>query len=232
MPAAALAALLHAAFRGLVALLIAVATLLQPVTAEEITGRVVSVADGDTLTLLHGREQLKIRLTEIDGPERGQPFGRRSAQSLRALCTGQLARVVLAGKDRYQRSLGRVWCAGVDANAEQIRRGMAWVYDHYVTDRSLYPLQDAARAGRRGLWADAAPVPPWQWRRGVRSADASDAARPDAASSEPVVGNRRSRIYHLPRCPNYGDVSPRNRVPFASAQAARAAGYRQARNCR
>jgi endonuclease YncB( thermonuclease family) len=63
------------------------------------------------------------------------------------------------------RTLGRVWCGGIDANAEQVRRGMAWVFDRYVKDRSLYPLQDAARSTRLGLWADAAPVPPWEWRK-------------------------------------------------------------------
>lgn len=86
MPAAAVALMSTVVIRCLAALLLAVTALLQPVTAEEITGRVVSVADGDTLTLLRGREQLRIRLTEIDAPERGQPFGRRSAQSLRELC--------------------------------------------------------------------------------------------------------------------------------------------------
>lgn len=215
------------------ALLLLFAVLLQPAAAQEITGRVVSVVDGDTLTLLHGREPVTIRLTEIDGPERGQPFGRRSTQSLRALCAGQTARVVLAGKDQYNRSLGRVWCAGVDANAEQVRRGMAWVYDQYVTDHGLYAVQQTARIRRVGLWADPAPVPPWLWRRGIRSAPANGAPQPRAANNAPIIGNRRSRVYHLPTgCPSYGKVAPRNRVPFASQEAARATGYRLAGNCR
>lgn len=68
-------------------------------------------------------------------------------------------------RDRNGRTLGRVWCAGIDANAEQVRRGMAWVFDRYVKDRALYPLQDAARAQRLGLWSDAKPIPPWEWRQ-------------------------------------------------------------------
>ena len=56
----------------------------------------------------------------------------------------------------------------IDANAEQVRRGLAWVYDRYVTDPDLYPLQDAARTERRGLWADSAPTPPWEWRKARR----------------------------------------------------------------
>lgn len=204
-----------------------------PAVAAELVGRVVSVADGDTLTLLHGRLQVKVRLTEIDAPERGQPFGKRATQSLSALCGGKTARVVLAGTDRYQRTLGRVWCQGVDTSAEQVRRGLAWVYDQYVTDPSLYALQDAARRSRAGLWTEPAPVSPWLWRQGVTAVTANGQPLPPAASNAPIIGNRRSRIYHLPgRCPSYNKVSARNRVPFDSEATARAAGYRKARNCR
>jgi len=70
------------------------------------------------------------------------------------------------GKDRCDRILGRVICAGVDANAEQVRRGLAWVYVRYAPkDSLLYELQAKAQAERRGLWADAHPVPPWEWRK-------------------------------------------------------------------
>jgi endonuclease YncB( thermonuclease family) len=61
-----------------------------------------------------------------------------------------------------------VWCDGTGANAEQVRRGLAWVFDRYVKDRSLYSLQDAARSARLGLWTDATPVPPWEWRAAKR----------------------------------------------------------------
>jgi endonuclease YncB( thermonuclease family) len=125
---------------------------------------VVSIADGDTLTILVDRTQIKIRLTEIDAPERKQPFGTRSRQSLADLCANKDERVVEQGKDRYKRTLGRVFCEGVDTSAEQIRRGMAWVFDRYVIDRSLYAVQDEARAAKRGLWADPNPVPLWEVR--------------------------------------------------------------------
>lgn len=97
--------------------------------AADIEGQVIAIADGDTLTVLHGREQVKVRLTDIDAPEKAQPFGQRARQSLAELCFHEQARVEDRGRDRYGRTLGRVWCAGVDANAEQVRRGMAWVYD-------------------------------------------------------------------------------------------------------
>lgn len=134
----------------------------------DFTGKVVRVADGDTITVLRDREQVKVRLLEIDAPEKAQAFGNRSKQSLSDLCFNKTARLDDKGKDRYGRTLARVYCDGVDANAEQVRRGMAWVYDRYVTDRGLYSIQDEARAAKRGLWADNSPVPPWEWRRKKR----------------------------------------------------------------
>lgn len=134
--------------------------------AETLVGRVVSVADGDTLTLLDaGRRQHKIRLAQIDAPEKNQAFGQRSRESLAALCAGRAAEVLNEGKDRYGRVVGRVLCARVDANSEQVRRGMAWVFDRYAPASSpLYRLQAEARVARQGLWYDAQPTAPWTWR--------------------------------------------------------------------
>jgi len=133
--------------------------------AETIEGKVVRVADGDSLTILSGNQQIRIRLLEIDAPERGQAFGTRSRESLTELCATKQARVDWQERDQYGRTLGRVWCDGVDVNAEQVRRGMAWVFDRYVRDKGLYALQDEARVARRGLWTDEGPTPPWEWRR-------------------------------------------------------------------
>lgn len=134
--------------------------------AETISGRVIGITDGDTMTILDSsKRQYKIRLAEIDAPESQQPFGTRSKESLAALCFQKTAFVSDQGRDRYGRIIGRANCAGVDANSEQVRRGMAWVYDRYVKDRTLYELQNAARAAKRGLWIDENPTPPWDWRR-------------------------------------------------------------------
>jgi endonuclease YncB( thermonuclease family) len=149
--------------------LLALALAVHGASGETISGRVIGIADGDTLTILDaGKRQHKIRLAEIDAPERKQPFGTRSRQSLAALCFEKAAFVNDQGKDRYGRTIGRVNCAGVDANAEQVRQGMAWVFDRYVTDRALYSLQREAKAARRGLWISDTPIPPWQWRDAAR----------------------------------------------------------------
>jgi len=140
-----------------------------PAAAEKITGRVVAIQDGDTLTVLVDRRQLKVRLANIDAPESRQPFGTRSKQSLSDLCFKKEARLETNGQDRYGRTIATVYCAGVDANAVQVRQGMAWVFDRYASSNSpLYTLQNEARAARRGLWGDAAPVPPWEWRQHQR----------------------------------------------------------------
>ena len=127
---------------------------------------VIGVADGDTLTVLcNGSKQVKIRLSEIDAPEKRQPFGNRSMQSLSGMCLQKKAKIKPQTKDRYGRTVARVICDGIDANEEQVKRGMAWVYDKYVRDRNLYPIQDKARKSKIGLWADNKPIKPWEYRR-------------------------------------------------------------------
>jgi endonuclease YncB( thermonuclease family) len=138
---------------------------LYAVHADTFDALVVGITDGDTIKVLKDdNEQLKVRLVEIDAPEKKQAFGNRSKQSLSDYCFKKTATLTEKGKDRFGRTLARVTCNGVDVNAEMVKVGMAWVYDKYVTDRSLYVLQDEAKAARRGLWADLHPVPPWEWR--------------------------------------------------------------------
>jgi endonuclease YncB( thermonuclease family) len=129
--------------------------------------RVVAVHDGDTLTVLaDGRRRVRVRLTDIDAPELGQPFGKRAKASLSDLCFGKTAEMEVRGRDRYDRTLARVICNGRDANAEQVRLGNAWVYTRYAAaDSPLYVLQREAITARRGLWSARDPMPPWEWRR-------------------------------------------------------------------
>lgn len=138
--------------------------------ADEIHGRVVRVHDGDTITVLVNMTRVPVRLVEIDAPELKQAFGRRSRESLAGMCAGQQAHVVEQGRDRYKRVLGRVTCGGIDANAEQVRRGMAWVFVRYAAkDSPLYRVQSEARLERRGLWIDPHVVTPWDWRAEQRA---------------------------------------------------------------
>ena len=117
------------------------------------------------------RKQVKVRLTDIDAPELGQPFGARSKQSLSEMCFGKVASLDVRGQDRYKRSLAKVTCAGTDANAEQVRRGYAWTYTRYAPRNSpLHAIEHEARVSHLGLWADTAPVAPWDWRRSGRKA--------------------------------------------------------------
>lgn len=140
----------------------------QTVSAD-FSGKVVDVSDGDTITVLKDREQVKVRLVEIDAPEKGQAFGNRSKQALSELVRGKQVEIRERGTDRYGRTLGRVYQSGVDVNAEMVRRGMVWVYVKYAKDQGFYQIETEAREQRRGLWADKDPVPPWEWRRARKS---------------------------------------------------------------
>jgi endonuclease YncB( thermonuclease family) len=134
--------------------------------AETLSGRVVGITDGDTITVLVARQEIKVRLADVDAPESKQAFGTRSKQALSDLCFRKDARLDTQGKDRYGRTIATVYCAGKNANAEQVWQGMAWVFDRYAKpDSPLYGLQREARAARRGLWGDPQPVPPWEWRQ-------------------------------------------------------------------
>lgn len=143
--------------------------------ATTLTGTVVGVADGDTVTVLDERQQPHtVRLAGIDAPEKGMPWGQRSRQHLAARVFGRAVEVEGHKRDRYGRLVAVIRLAGDDVNLEQVREGMAWHYRDYEreqspNDRSRYrDAEAAAREARLGLWADAAPVAPWQWRRKSR----------------------------------------------------------------
>lgn len=155
-------------------LLLLVATLLLSNLSfsDTLHGRIVGIADGDTVTVLDASNtQFKIRLMGIDAPEKKQAFGSKSKESLSALVFNKQVTVEYHKKDRYGRTLGRIVVDGVDANLEQVKSGMAWHYKQYQKeqseeDRLLYAqAEEQARAEKRGLWLDKEPVPPWDWRR-------------------------------------------------------------------
>ena len=118
-------------------------------------GRVTHVADGSTLDILLGAERVRIRLAGIEVPAEGQAYSLRARQSLIAICGGEAARVKTAGKDRSGAVLAQVTCNGRDANAEQVRLGLA-----RTSSGAAPPVrhaEDEAKAARRGIWAPPAP---------------------------------------------------------------------------
>lgn len=142
---------------------------------------IVGVADGDTLTARCGAagsyKQLKIRLSEIDSPEDKQAFGARSKQSLSDLCFQQQASITGDKLDKYGRTLARVECRGKDAAMHQVQSGMAWAFTKHLTDQAIKSAEGVARAGRAGLWADAGPVAPWEWRQESKTATLAPTAQ-------------------------------------------------------
>lgn len=143
--------------------------------AQKLSGRVVGVTDGDTITLLDERNvQHKIRLAGIDAPERKQPFGQRSKEQLADLVAGKAVEIETEKLDRYGRTVGKVIADGREANLAMVVSGFAWHYKKYQdeqspSDRLLYDsAEQDARTARRGLWADQAPLHPSDWRAGTR----------------------------------------------------------------
>lgn len=139
--------------------------------AETLHGRVVHVADGDTLTILNVRnEQTKIRLAGIDAPEKAQAFGQRAKEHLTGLVQGKEVRVETTKKDKYGRQVGQVLLNETDVNLSQLRAGLAWFYRLYEQEltvelRGSYAqAEQEARVARLGLWRDDEPVAPWVWR--------------------------------------------------------------------
>ncbi len=144
----------------------------QSVRADVLTGKVIAVADGDTVTVVDvDQNKHKIRLAGIDAPESRQPYGQRSRQSLSDLVSGQWVQVVYDKADRYGRLVGKVQVAGRDANLEQLRRGLAWHYKKYEgeqgeQDRQAYAAaEQQAQSARLGLWRDPGPQAPWDYRQ-------------------------------------------------------------------
>jgi endonuclease YncB( thermonuclease family) len=146
-------------------------------SAEILNGRVVGLADGDTVTLLDAQKtQHKVRLAGIDAPEKGMAFSQVAKQSLADLVYDKTVQIDWRKIDRYGRKVGKVLIEGVDANLELVKRGHAWHYKDYAKeqspeDQALYADAEVqARVEKRGLWADPEPIPPWAWRKMKREA--------------------------------------------------------------
>ena len=203
--------------------------LLSAVHAADLSGKVVGISDGDTFTLLTAdKQQVKIRLAEIDAPESGQPYGNKSKQALSGLIFGKDVRVVAQTTDRYGRTVGRPYVGDLDICAEMVRLGAAWAYREYLRDQGLLTLESKARADKRGLWgtSEAQAMPPWEWRRSGGGNDAG------TCQIKGNINSKGDRIYHVPGSRSYGPTrinESKGERWFCSEAEARAAGWRAPR---
>lgn len=134
--------------------------------AEAFHGKVIGVADGDTIIVLRERQPEIIRLNGIDSPEKGQAFGDRAKQFTAQLVYGEVVQVIVRDRDRYGRTVADVRLPdGRSLNHEVVRGGYAGWFRRYSSDASLAAAESEARSARRGLWADAQPIAPWEWRQ-------------------------------------------------------------------
>jgi len=142
----------------------------KPLPEFGLTGRVVRVADGDTLSVLdRNNKQHKIRLHGIDTPEREQRYGKAAWDALADMVDGKTVNVVVLGEDSYGRTDGTIYLGERNINLAMVAGGHAWWYRYYApNDRLLAATEEKARAEKRGLWAQADPMPPWDWRRQQR----------------------------------------------------------------
>lgn len=188
--------------------------------AETLAGRVVGVLDGDTIMVLStGNRQTRVRLAQIDAPEKRQDYGQASKRALSAWVYGKRVEVEVADVDRYGRSVGRVLIGGIDVNLEQVRAGMAWVYRQYAHDPAYFSAEDDARTARRGLWSQPNPEPPWDFRHKTRGPSFWDdffsaiipapTPRPSPSAAMHACGSKRTckemascdeARYYLTRC--------------------------------
>jgi len=133
--------------------------------AETFSAKIIVVIDGDTVVIRRAGGLVKIRLAEIDAPEKAQTFGVASKQSLSEMVLGKQVTVVSQAIDKYGRLVAHLGINGLDVNAEQIRRGMAWEYSNFHSNKTLIGLQTEARNAALGLWVQRNPIPPWVWRK-------------------------------------------------------------------
>lgn len=137
-----------------------------PATSTTLQGKVIGVADGDTVTLLINRQQVKVHLYGIDCPEKGQPFSERAKQFTSVMTFDKTATVYAKGTDRYGRTLGWLFVGDVCVNRELISNGLAWWYQEFARHEiKLDDLEQKARAAKVGLWSEHEPIAPWEWRR-------------------------------------------------------------------
>lgn len=132
----------------------------------ELIGKVVKISDGDTITILTSDKiQYKIRLNDIDAPEKKQAFGNKSKDNLAKYIAGKTIKVEYKSTDKYKRILGTIYYNNTDINLQQVKDGFAWVYKKYSKNQDYYNAEKLARENKKGLWNDKNPIAPWEFRK-------------------------------------------------------------------
>jgi endonuclease YncB( thermonuclease family) len=153
--------------------------------AADFTAPVISVLDGDTIEVLHNTRPERIRLNGIDCPEKGQAFGNNAKLAASALVYGKEVTLQTYSLDKYGRTIADVLLPdGTNVNHALVKDGWCWWYRKYApNDTALEGLEREAREGKKGLWFDPAPIPPWVYRKVRRgqALDLSDLVPLDAA---------------------------------------------------
>ena len=210
---------------------------LLPVLAQaaQFTGTVVEISEVNAIRVSRAGREVTVRLFGVEGPERGQAFHMQALEFLWEVALRQSVAVVADTPERAGWVTAVVQLPdGRDLSQALVQAGYAWHDTPSVPQYTkLAQLETEARTAQRGLWAEAQPIPPWEWRQGRRNLSAASSASTTAVSppTGPVIGNRKSKVYYWPSCPDYARVSRKNRVAFPSREAAEQAGYRQAGNC-
>lgn len=192
------------------------------------SGKVVGLSDGDTLKVLVNQTQKTIRLYGIDCPEQGQAFGAKAKQFASQLAFGQVAQVQVHDTDRYGRTVATVEVKGKTLNQELLKAGLAWWYQRYApTATTLQELEHEARRAKRGLWSEAQPVAPWEFRQVQAKPQLNSLTTSTTASQallEQPVKFSRSGICHQPGSTYYSRTA--NFTPFKTMQDCLNAGGR------
>lgn len=196
------------------------------VAIKTIAGKVVGLADGDTITVLHARTQYKIRLEGIDAPEKGQDYGTQARKALADKVFQKDVLVLWQTEDKYDRVLGHVFVGNQWINKELVQEGWAWHYKKYSKSRVLAEAEVFARTHRYGLWQDPAPVAPWDHRNQPKTAAVPEPSPQPArqtrqgfmGTEDPIVYVTKSgKKYHMPGCRHLG----KSAIPIRLSEAKR-----------
>jgi len=195
----------------------------------DISGKVVGIADGDTITVLQDKTQYKIRLFGVDCPEKSQDFGTRAKQFTSGIVFGKDVQVLVEDTDRYGRTVGTVMLAGKTLNEELVKAGFAWVYSQYCKKpicNQWKQYEEAARNAKIGLWSQPNPTPPWEFRHGAKVAPSTAPGQ----NSGDYHGNNNSMIFHAPGCKVYNCKNCT--AVFSNREEAIVAGYNACGSCK